>query len=161
MGQINDEMMPLLDVKDRYNFNDIYIFGKTADGYISLSDYELSYNYCVDFQSESRFLIGLPSVNEYYLAEITLDEILAIAGIASTTNFICQCRNGVDELTSDELIAILCAKKILNTKHGKIELVDGNDIVYRISRRKTNGEKRVYSVVCEKRFTKGVINGKV
>lgn len=158
--EVRDETVMSLEVREKYSFNDIYVFGKTMDGYISLSDYELSYNCCTKFNNESRFLLGLPAIEGYYISEATIDDIMALAGMSPTTNFIRQCRHGVDLETSDALIAILCAKKILNTKHGKIELCDDEQLIYSLSRRKTDGNSRAYGVVCKKQFVKGAINGK-
>lgn len=151
-------MTPTILLKNNYNFSDIYIFGKTLEGYISLSDYELSYNCCIQFRCSSRFLIGLPSVNGgYYISDITLDEIITLAGLKVNTSFIKQIRYGVDAEAADEMIAIVCAKKILNTTFGKVYRSDDNAISYSFRRRTSDGAKRIYATFFTKSFRRGEV----
>lgn len=142
-------------LEKKYNFVDIYIFGKTNKGYISLSDWRMceEQSSLMQFDSDSQYLIGFNNFHEreYYIAEISLEELLALAGITATTNFIKQFRSGVDNENADNLMAIMCSQKILNYRFGKcVNTEEGMEF----KRRQLENGKRVYNVVLKKELRK-------
>ena len=143
-----------------FDFRDIYIFYSLGEGYISLSDFEFSdlkngaYKY--KFQEKTDFLIGLPTnTHTYYIAPISLTEILALANVSENTHFVKQFKCNLYEDFADTLLAINCAKKIMEYNYGRISLKKNCDgFVFTFERRKTHNKKKVYTPVFEKLFKK-------
>jgi len=143
------------ELENKYNFVDIYIFGRVDNGYISLSDWHMSEEHsCVmKFDSDSKYLIGFNMFRkrEYYIAEISLEELMILAGITTTTNFVKQFRNGVEEDNANDLMAIMCSQKILNYGFGKCVKTDSG---MEFKRRQLINGKREYVVVLKKKMRK-------
>lgn len=149
-------------IKPIYAFCDIYIFGKAVDGYINLSDFEITQRTDdIDkykFESNEKYLIGLQSAQSFIIAPITIDEILTLANYSLETKFVSQCRSGIYADDADALLAIMCAKKILNYQYGVVRKkdtknIDGDEeLLYSFFRRKHTNGKRSLVVVLEKYF---------
>lgn len=148
-------------MENRYNFLDIYIFGRTVTGkYVSLSDWYLTNEplSAVDIKSTSPFIIGFSTLQnrEYYVSEITLEELITLAGISSSTNFVKQVKSGVEAEQAKTILALLCSQKILNYPFGRCVKEDGGDKIDFKRRQLVNG-KRVFNTVLSKKFRKEMI----
>lgn len=146
-----------MELLKKYNFVDIYIFGKADNGeYISLTDWYLcKENATLKFDTDSQFLVGFSTYQnrEYYVADISIDELIELAGLNPNTHFVSQMLNGVDDEQSNNLLAIYCSQKIVNYNNGRCCLVDNN--TYAFKRRKNIGNgKRTMEVVLAKELHK-------
>lgn len=141
-------------LKARYNFVDISVLSRTDDGeYINLTDYTFtSENEKIKLNLKERFAIMFCSFfkKERYAAGITVPELLMLADIKNQ-NFTKQIEKGVDKETSQQLIAIMCAKKIIDYDYGRCINIE-NTSAYAFQRHKIINKKHVYSTVLTKEF---------
>lgn len=144
--------------KPKYSYNDLYVFCRMFSGlYISLSDFEFGYNAEKQFKNEtSKYLIAVQGKEGYWISDVSLEDLMQIAGITQNTNFVKQCRNGVEPDFADDLLATICAKKILNSTSGEVYLEeDCPTLTYTFVKRKIINNKRHNAVVHRKTFRKG------
>lgn len=145
-------------LKARYNFVDISIFLKvTGNEYVNLTDYVFtSENERVILNNiDSEFVIMLCSFikKERYASEITVPELLTLADIKNR-QFVKQIACGLDDDISQQMIATMCAKKIIDYAYGRCVRIDNNasKITYEFQRQKFVDRKRVYPTVLTKEF---------
>lgn len=150
------------ELRNKYVYSDISIMSKTSAGtYVNITDF--SFEEINDVQQlyipnvKSRFIICLYSYarGTRWYSEISLAELLILADINSDSKFIKQLQAGIEETVSEEIIASVCANKILNYQWGKINKSkdENNHIEFR--RLKFNKEKRrEYPVVLIKKFSR-------
>lgn len=148
----------------KYTFADITVFMKTENGeYLNITDYRIleEDNEKMHFNSNSRFVIMFCSFfyNSYktqgqkpYICDITLKELENLAGIHDKS-FLKRLNTSVDN-DNEDLIAVLCARRILDYRYGKAVRADGNIYAfYRQCSYKVNGKNRKKkSLVFEKQF---------
>lgn len=141
-----------------YNFVDLSVYKRTnGNEYISLTDYSFSDNIkeTVSFDISSEYVLGICTFFKHQgmIAPVTLNELLDLANI-HCNKFVKQIQTGMDEDRSDEVIAQICANKIINYAYGKCILLSESekDKVYEFKRQKFKDGKRVYPTVLKKKF---------
>lgn len=150
----------------KYTFADITVFMKTGEGneYLNITDYSvLEENERLCFNSDSPYVIMFCSYfyNSYkkdgqkpYICDISFEELLDLAGIHDK-GFLKRF-DGASEGANEELLAILCARRILDYRYGRA--VKGNKGTYSFFRQtsyKVDGKSRRHlSLVVEKQFYK-------
>lgn len=149
----------------RYVFTDITVFMRTSDGtYLNLTDFIVSgkENERLRLNSDSRYVIMLCSFfyvcvarkegAKPYVCDITFDELLELAGIHDKS-LLTRFNNSHGDLNED-LLAILCAKKIVDYQYGKVVRGSGNTYgFYRQGYYKESGKyRRSMFLVFEKPF---------
>lgn len=150
-------------MKNKYVFADLTVYMRTKDGdYINLTDYEiekeverLSLNSAADFvlmtcsflYASSCYGCGI----KVQICEVTLDDLVVLAGFKdkkflNRLNVVCKKSYG-------EMLAIMCAKKIVDYNYGKIILVDKENNEYSFCRQKFDESRHKISVeVLKKQF---------
>lgn len=143
---------------ERYNFVDISIFMRTSNGlYLNLTDFILSEeNDLIDLGCKAEFVLVFFSFKkkERYVCDITLSELLKLANITDKA-FIKRLAGCSAGGNNRELLAIFCAKEIVNYRYGRI-LKDG-EFTYTFHRQsfvknEEGKKKRVYPTVLKKEF---------
>lgn len=147
---------------DKYVFSDITVYMQVRDGYyINLTDFSLE---CEDteylsFNGKGKYVIMLCSymyaVNkkrgkENYACDITLEELIRLAGLGDE-KIVMRFKSPSGEMHED-VLALLCAKKVLDYNYGRVVVKDDN--TYSFSRQKyIKGTKRkTQDVVVEKKY---------
>lgn len=141
----------------KYNFVDISIYMRVQTGeYVNITDYIVSDdNEHISLKSDAKFVLTFCSFikQERYACSITLTELLKLAGIHDTA-FLRRFKDSLKDGDNDELLAVLCAKKIVDYNYGKILRKDGNENTYSFHRQgytKVEGKnKRIYPLIFEK-----------
>ena len=112
----------------KYTFADITVFQKVGGGeYINISDYDVAgvSNERRIFKSQSQYIIMLHSfsyerclsLKSIYVCDITVDELVALAGI-NNHRFIEGFKN------NEDILALMCARKIYRYNYGLISKKD-------------------------------------
>lgn len=151
----------------KYVFTDITVFMQTESGiYLNLSDFIVhgKENEKIHLNSNSQYVIMLCSFFyiciaqkegvQPYICDITFDELLELAGIHDKS-FLKRFKGSYGD-TNEDLLAILCAKKIMDYRWGKVIKSDGNAYCfYRQGYHRVNGKNRRHnSLVFKKTFYK-------
>lgn len=161
------------ELKPVYNFDDISIFCRVdtkdkgnkrgdCNEYVNLTDFTFS-RYddtpLVEIGSKARLLIVLCTYakKDIYFSEITIEELFTLAGIKGD-KFITQATSGIDEPIAEEIVARMCANKMVNYQYGKVEQT-ADRLSYNFKRMKyeprDGGKVRTYPIVLTKTFQKG------
>ncbi len=144
-------------LRSRYNFVDISIFLRVkGNEYVNLTDYTFTNEneqvILNDIDSEYAIMFCSFMKKERYASEITVPELLTLADIKNQ-QFARQIACGIDDDISQQLIAIMCAKKIIDYAYGRCVRVDDTaKIAYAFQRQKFVDRKRVYPTVLTKEF---------
>ena len=156
-------------LKEKYNFSDVSVLIRQSNGtYINLSLLELSeigIGRIWDYSGlivkpnhiQSQYALSLFCTVRSVLCEVTLEELQLLAN-AKGTKFVNQvkARTGYDksDKEGENILALILAKKILNYRWGKCQLVslEDNEAVYAFVR---NTGKNEYRTVLEKKFLIG------
>lgn len=157
--------------KRRYSFYDIFIFKKTPKGYVDFTNFSFEDKFYLnpkafhDFNSDSPYLVALWFGYQYLISPITIDELLLLAKIKDNSSFLNQFKSTVSVEMSNDIVALMCAKKIANYHYGYIALKSDmsskkqnqicDTIVYEFMRKKSASGKRVYTSMLEKAFKIG------
>lgn len=151
----------------KYVFADITVFMRVEDGtYLNISDFSVygEDNEKLRLNSDSQYVVMLCSFfyvciakkegQKPYVCDITLGELLELAGI--NDEVFPKRFKGIYEGENDDLLAMLCARKIMDYRWGKIVRGDGNTYgFYRQGYHKVNGKNRKRSfLVLKKAFYK-------
>lgn len=118
-------------LQKKYNFSDISVLYRMNNGtYINLTDFEFGIvpEYIVLEERQSRFLLALfapCTAGRNCLCPVTLSEILQLANVRNE-RFVTQTRTGT-EAEGDNILALVCAKKIMNYGRGKCVLKETSD----------------------------------
>ncbi len=147
-----------LKLKSVYNFVDISVMQRVGiNEYVNLTECALvEKNQSVIIHSDYPLLLTFCAFAKQglYIAPVTLKELLTLANIRND-NFIKQLYTGVDKSDAEQIIAILCAKKILSYDYGKAMSKSNTDeITYEFKRQRFVEGKRIYPVVLTKTFQK-------
>ena len=151
-----------ISLKSKYNFVDISVLMRTGSGnYLNLTDLSLSEQTKeVKLNTESKFVItfctflyGLYEVTgqKKYVCDVTLEDLMGLAGIHNDS-FVRRFKSNIEADTADELLATLCAKKIMDYSYGKCVLKKENGVQYDFYRQTFKDGKRVYPLICSKFF---------
>ncbi len=145
-------------LKQQYNFTDISVLYRQKNGsYINLSDYEIS-SYEINESIleldiiDSQYALSLfntYAMHKQYVCAISLSELLALANIKGD-RFVKQVKSGT-EAEGESIVALICAKKILNYRYGKCMLVsvENEEASYAFMRNNGRGN---YQTVLIKKF---------
>ena len=148
----------------KYSFSDITVFMKNRSGeYVNLSDYEIGEpeNQILRLNASSKYVIILNSFmfnsnqikgEQNYACEIEFNELIKLAGITDHA-FISRFKiTNVDY--SEDIFAMLCAKRILDYRYGEIRKVQENCYSFaRLGFKTISGKKKkVHNVLFEKHF---------
>lgn len=155
---VSDMLLP------KYSFSDITVYMRTKDGkYLNLTDYEIAFkeNERTAYKSKSKFIIVFCSFfyNAYkkrgikpHICDITLTELLELAGIHDER--FAKKYDDVDN--GEELLAMFCAKKIMNYRLGKIVKTNDKDKLYAFYRQAYQADegknKKIKRLVFVKKF---------
>ena len=112
----------------RYSFADITILINTGENtYISLTDFsfdEFQETILFHIESDAKYLITFTVYEfgkDFYYSEITLDEIMLLAGTSKSTKFIKAITSRIPEKSiTDSILAYISANKILNNCSGTV-----------------------------------------
>lgn len=137
-----------------YNFADISVLCRKRNGlYINLTDYDFNLlntekKYTKLEGSKSRYALTLFGK---FTSEITIEELERLAGLKSS-RFISQIMYGIDGADGEMIVAMMCAKKILNYHWGKCVLngKNGDTVIFEFTRHDGRGN---YPVVLRKEFS--------
>ena len=149
----------------QYRFTDITVFMNTNNKgeYLNITDYSFveEENERLYFESDSPFIIMFcsfcyPSCRNkgetVYICDITLEELTSMAGVRDKA-FLKRFSSSEGE-SHNELLAILCARRILDYRYGKV--IKGEDNTYSFYRQasyKVDGKvRKKKSLICEKHF---------
>lgn len=145
--------------KAKYDFVDISVMMRKEDGtYLNLTDFNFNVSaenplslsgiksafalvFCT-FARRREQLIG---------CEVSLEELLALAGIKGK-RLVSQLRSGTEPEFANQMIAVVCAKKIVDYAYGKCLRLEGESLTYEFHRQTFENGKRVYPVVLTKAF---------
>lgn len=152
--------MPKIDEpKAKYDFVDISVMMRKEDGtYLNLTDFNFNVSaenplslsgiksafalvFCT-FARRREQLIG---------CEVSLEELLALAGIKGK-RLVSQLRSGTEPEFANQMIAVVCAKKIVDYAYGKCLRLEGESLTYEFHRQTFENGKRVYPIVLTKAF---------
>lgn len=118
-------------LQKKYSFSDISVLYRMKDGaYINLTDFEFGIvpeSVALEEQ-HSRYLLALftpCTVSRNSLCPVTIPELLQLANVRNE-RFVIQTRTGTEE-EGDNILALVCAKKILNYGRGKCMLKETAD----------------------------------
>lgn len=148
----------------KYSFADITVFMKQRSGdYVNLSDFEIEEpeNQILKLNASSKYVIILNSFmfnsnqikgEQNYACEIDLNELIKLAGITDHA-FISRFKLKQKDY-SEDIFAMLCAKRILDYRYGEIRKVQENAYSFaRLGFETINGKKKkVHNVLFEKHF---------
>lgn len=148
----------------KYSFADITVFMKQRSGdYVNLSDFEIEEpeNQILTLNASSKYVIILNSFmfnsnqikgEQNYACEIDLNELIKLAGITDHA-FISRFKLKQKDY-SEDIFAMLCAKRILDYRYGEIRKVQENTYSFaRLGFETINGKKKkVHNVLFEKHF---------
>ena len=118
-------------LQKKYNFSDISVLYRMKNGtYMNLSDFEFGIvpESVVLEEQQSRYLLALfthCTANRNCLCPVTLPELLQLANVRNE-RFVIQTKTGTED-EGDNILALVCAKKILNYGRGKCILKEDND----------------------------------
>ena len=145
--------------KAKYDFVDISVMMRKEDGtYLNLTDFNFNVSaenplslsgiksafalvFCT-FARRREQLIG---------CEVSLEELLALAGIKGK-RLVSQLRSGTEPEFANQMIAVVCAKKIVDYAYGKCLRPEGESLTYEFHRQTFENGKRVYPIVLTKAF---------
>lgn len=145
--------------KAKYDFVDISVMMRKEDGtYLNLTDFNFNVSaenplslsgiksafalvFCT-FARRREQLIG---------CEVFLEELLALAGIKGK-RLVSQLRSGTEPEFANQMIAVVCAKKIVDYAYGKCLRLEGESLTYEFHRQTFENGKRVYPIVLTKAF---------
>ncbi|RGS35379.1 hypothetical protein DWX94_13775 [Coprococcus eutactus] len=145
--------------KAKYDFVDISVMMRKEDGtYLNLTDFNFNVSaenplslsgiksafalvFCT-FARRREQLIG---------CEVSLEELLALAGIKGK-RLVSQLRSGTEPEFANQMIAVVCAKKIVDYAYGKCLRLEGESLTYEFHRQTFENGKRVYPIVLTKAF---------
>lgn len=145
--------------KAKYDFVDISVMMRKEDGtYLNLTDFNFNVSaenplslsgiksafalvFCT-FARRREQLIG---------CEVSLEELLALAGIKGK-RLVSQLRSGTEPEFANQMIAVVCAKKIVDYAYGKCLRLEGESLAYEFHRQTFENGKRVYPIVLTKAF---------
>ena len=145
--------------KAKYDFVDISVMMRKEDGtYLNLTDFSFNVSaenplslsgiksgfalvFCT-FARRREQLIG---------CEVSLEELLALAGIKGK-RLVSQLRSGTEPEFANQMIAVVCAKKIVDYAYGKCLRLEGESLTYEFHRQTFENGKRVYPIVLTKAF---------
>lgn len=145
--------------KAKYDFGDISVMMRKEDGtYLNLTDFNFNVSaenplslsgiksafalvFCT-FARRREQLIG---------CEVSLEELLALAGIKGK-RLVSQLRSGTEPEFANQMIAVVCAKKIVDYAYGKCLRLEGESLTYEFHRQTFENGKRVYPIVLTKAF---------
>lgn len=153
-------VMPKIgEPKAKYDFVDISVMMRKEDGtYLNLTDFNFNVSaenplslsgiksafalvFCT-FARRREQLIG---------CEVSLEELLALAGIKGK-RLVSQLRSGTEPEFANQMIAVVCAKKIVDYAYGKCLRLEGESLTYEFHRQTFENGKRVYPIVLTKAF---------
>ena len=148
----------------KYSFADITVFMKQRSGdYVNLSDFEIEEpeNQILTLNASSKYVIILNSFmfnsnqikgEQNYACEIDLNELIKLAGITDHA-FISRFKLKHKDY-SEDIFAMLCAKRILDYRYGEIRKVQESTYSFaRLGFETINGKKKkVHNVLFEKHF---------
>lgn len=147
-------------LNSKYNFVDISVLKRKKENrYINMTDFTFGLEAEeMLLKSSEEYLLLFPSYtqNVKYVAPTTVQELLTLADI-SCKPFVKQMYTGLEEESANEIVAHLCAKKILDYSYGKI-IQNKKDLnVYEFQRQKfeinEEGKRhRIYPTVLTKTF---------
>ena len=145
--------------KAKSDFVDISVMMRKEDGtYLNLTDFNFNVSaenplslsgiksafalvFCT-FARRREQLIG---------CEVSLEELLALAGIKGK-RLVSQLRSGTEPEFANQMIAVVCAKKIVDYAYGKCLRLEGESLTYEFHRQTFENGKRVYPIVLTKAF---------
>lgn len=145
--------------KAKYDFVDISVMMRKEDGtYLNLTDFNFNVSaenplslsgiksafalvFCT-FARRREQLIG---------CEVSLEELLALAGIKGK-RLVSQLRSGTEPEFANQMIAVVCAKKIVDYAYGKCLRLEGESLTYEFHRQTFENGKRVYPIALTKAF---------
>lgn len=120
-------------LQKEYNFSDISVLYRMKNGtYINLSDFEFGLALVSEGvileEQQSRYVLALFTpwtVNKNCLCPVTLPELLQLANVRNE-RFVIQTKTGTED-EGDTILALVCAKKIMNYGRGKCILKETSD----------------------------------
>lgn len=117
-------------LQEKYNFSDISILYRMENGrYMNLSDFEFGIMpENVILENQGRFLLALFTPFTAYrklVCPVVLSELLQLANIRNE-RFVIQAKTGTED-EGDNILALICAKKIMNYNRGKCILKETSD----------------------------------
>lgn len=145
--------------KAKYDFVDISVMMRKEDGtYLNLTDF--------NFNVSAENLLSLSGIKSAFAlafctfarrreqligCEVSLEELLALAGIKGK-RLVSQLRSGTEPEFANQMIAVVCAKKIVDYAYGKCLRLEGESLTYEFHRQTFENGKRVYPIVLTKAF---------
>lgn len=145
--------------KAKYDFVDISVMMRKEDGtYLNLTDF--------NFNVSAENLLSLSGIKSAFAlvfctfarrreqligCEVSLEELLALAGIKGK-RLVSQLRSGTEPEFANQMIAVVCAKKIVDYAYGKCIRLEGESLTYEFHRQTFENGKRVYPIVLTKAF---------
>lgn len=145
--------------KAKYDFVDISVMMRKEDGtYLNLTDF--------NFNVSAENLLSLSGIKSAFAlvfctfarrreqligCEVSLEELLALAGIKGK-RLVSRLRSGTEPEFANQMIAVVCAKKIVDYAYGKCLRLEGESLTYEFHRQTFENGKRVYPIVLTKAF---------
>lgn len=145
--------------KAKYDFVDISVMMRKEDGtYLNLTDF--------NFNVSAENILSLSGIKSAFAlvfctfarrreqligCEVSLEELLALAGIKGK-RLVSQLRSGTEPEFANRMIAVVCAKKIVDYAYGKCLRLEGESLTYEFHRQTFENGKRVYPIVLTKAF---------
>lgn len=145
--------------KAKYDFVDISVMMRKENGtYLNLTDF--------NFNVSAENLLSLSGIKSAFAlvfctfarrreqligCEVSLEELLALAGIKGK-RLVSQLRSGTEPEFANQMIAVVCAKKIVDYAYGKCLRLEGESLTYEFHRQTFENGKRVYPIVLTKAF---------
>lgn len=145
--------------KAKYDFVDISVMMRKEDGtYLNLTDF--------NFNVSAENILSLSGIKSAFAlvfctfarrreqligCEVSLEELLALAGIKGK-RLVSQLRSGTEPEFANQMIAVVCAKKIVDYAYGKCLRLEGESLTYEFHRQTFENGKRVYPIVLTKAF---------
>lgn len=145
--------------KAKYDFVDISVMMRKEDGtYLNLTDF--------NFNVSAENILSLSGIKSAFAlvfctfarrreqligCEVSLEELLALAGIKGK-RLVSQLRSGTEPEFANQMIAVVCAKKIVGYAYGKCLRLEGESLTYEFHRQTFENGKRVYPIVLTKAF---------
>ena len=145
--------------KAKYDFVDISVMMRKEDGtYLNMTDF--------NFNVSAENILSLSGIKSAFAlvfctfarrreqligCEVSLEELLALAGIKGK-RLVSQLRSGTEPEFANQMIAVVCAKKIVDYAYGKCLRLEGESLTYEFHRQTFENGKRVYPIVLTKAF---------
>lgn len=154
-------VMPKIgEPKEQYNFVDISVMMRKKDGtYINLTDFNFNVsveNTLVLSEIKSEFALVFCTfakcMGKLIACEVTLKELLALAGIKDRSRMVSGIRNSAEPEFANQMLAVVCAKKIVDYAYGKCYRLGDSSLTYEFRRQIFKEGKRVYPIVLTKAF---------